>query len=76
MEEVLKRLKVKGAYYHYDEDADVLYVHFGDRTAIEGVEIAEGVIVDLDENEKVAGLTITHFKTRLSENKKLTSLNI
>jgi uncharacterized protein YuzE len=70
LEEALRRLKVSGAYIHYDEEGDVLYVHFGDREALEGVEIGEGLIVDLDKDGEPAGLTITSFKTRLSLSKR------
>lgn len=64
MEEALKRLKVAGAYAHYDEQSDVLYVHLGEREALEAVEIAEGVLVDLDGESQPAGLTITSFRRR------------
>lgn len=63
-------MRISGAYIHYDEEGDVLYVHFGDREAVEGVEIAEGIIVDLDRDGEPAGLTITSFKARLSETKQ------
>ncbi|PUA33020.1 MAG: hypothetical protein B9J98_02790 [Candidatus Terraquivivens tikiterensis] len=63
-------MRISGAYIHYDEEGDMLYVHFEDREAVEGVEIAEGIIVDLDRDGEPAGLTITSFKTRLSEAKQ------
>lgn len=67
MEEALRKLKISGAYIHYDEEVDTLYIHFGEREAVEGIEVEEGVIVDLDENKEPAGITITSFKRRLSE---------
>lgn len=67
MEEALRKLRISGAYVHYDEEADTLYIHFGDREAVEGVEIEEGVIIDLDRKGEPAGITITSFKERLRE---------
>ena len=67
MEEALRKLRIAGAYVHYDEEGDVLYIHFGDREAVEGIEIENGVIVDLDKDEEPAGITITSFKKRLSK---------
>lgn len=70
MEEALRKLRISGAYVHYDEEGDVLYIHFGDREAVEGIEIGEGIIVDLDKDGEPAGITITSFKTRLSETRR------
>ena len=67
MNELLRRLRIIGAYIHYDEEADTLYIHFGEREAVEGIEIEEGIIVDLDKSKEPAGITITSFKRRLSE---------
>lgn len=67
MEEALRKLRISGAYVHYDEEADTLYIHFRDQEAVEGVEIEEGVIVNLDKSGEPAGITITSFKERLEE---------
>jgi len=48
----------------YDEEADVLYISFGKpREAKDSVEIEEGVIYRIADNE-VVGITITDFKAR------------
>jgi len=49
----------------YDEEADVLYISFGEpREAKDSVEVEDGVIYRLADNE-VVGITITDFKTRI-----------
>jgi len=48
----------------YDEEADALYISFGEpREAKDSVEVEDGVIYRLADNE-VVGITITDFKTR------------
>ncbi|KPV64842.1 MAG: hypothetical protein AOA65_0756 [Candidatus Bathyarchaeota archaeon BA1] len=48
----------------YDEEADVLYISFGEpREAEDSVEVEDGVIYRITNNE-VVGITITDFKTR------------
>jgi len=48
----------------YDEEADVLYISFGEpREAKDSVEVEDGVIYRLADNE-VIGITITDFKAR------------
>ena len=65
MEEEVRKLRIMGAYAHYDDEADTLYVHIGDREAREAVEIEEGVIIDLDKDGEIAGITITGIKQRI-----------
>ena len=48
----------------YDEEADVLYISFGElREAKDSVEIEDGVIYRIADNE-VVGITITDFRAR------------
>jgi len=48
----------------YDEEADVLYVSFGEpREAKDSVEVEDGVVYRIADNE-VVGITITDFKAR------------
>jgi len=48
----------------YDEEADVLYISFGEpREAKDSVEVEDGVIYRITNNE-VVGITITDFKSR------------
>lgn len=48
----------------YDEEADVLYMSFGEpREAKDSVEVEDGVIYRIADNE-VVGITIIDFKAR------------
>jgi len=48
----------------YDEEADVLYISFGEpREAEDTVEVEDGIIYRISNNE-VVGITITDFKAR------------
>ncbi|MBS7611271.1 DUF2283 domain-containing protein [Candidatus Bathyarchaeota archaeon] len=48
----------------YDEEADVLYISFGEpRKAQDSVEVEDGIIYRIADNE-IVGITITHFKAR------------
>jgi len=48
----------------YDEEADVLYVSFGEpREAKDSVEVEDGVVYRIADNE-VVGITIIDFKAR------------
>jgi len=48
----------------YDEEADVLYISFGEpRESKDSVEVEDGVIYRLADNE-VVGITIIDFKSR------------
>jgi len=50
--------------FDYDEEADVLYISFGKpRAAKDSIEVEEGVIYRLADNE-VVGITILDFKAR------------
>jgi uncharacterized protein YuzE len=49
---------------NYDEEADVLYISFGEpREAKDSVEVEDGVVYSIAGNE-VVGITITDFKSR------------
>ena len=51
----------------YDEEADVLYMSFGEpREAEDSVEVEDGVIYRIADNE-VVGITIIDFKARTSK---------
>jgi len=47
---------------HYDDEADVLYMHFGNIAPVDAAELGEGIILDLDEKDRVVGLTIIGLK--------------
>ncbi len=61
----LRKLQVRGAFSHYDEEADVLYVHLADGDALDSVEVSEDVFVDLDLSRKPLGLTLMNFQKKL-----------
>jgi uncharacterized protein YuzE len=50
----------------YDEEADVLYLSFGEPRMAEGLDIGGGIIVRYDEaTREVAGLTILGLRARI-----------
>ncbi len=54
-------------YSHYDDGADVLYIHFVSPFNPTDSEMLDNdVLIDYDENDKVIGLTVLDFQTRLS----------
>ena len=63
--EELKKLQVRGAFSHYDEEADVLYVHLADGDAADSVEVSDEVFVDLDLSGRPLGLTLMNFCKKL-----------
>ncbi len=57
-------ISLKKIDFDYDEEADVLYISFGNpREAKDSVEVEDGVIYRITDNE-VVGITITDFKAR------------
>ena len=51
--------------WHYDEEADVLYLSIGEPVKALGVDVGEGVIVRYrEETAEVVGLTILGFRER------------
>jgi len=53
---------------HYDAEADVLYISFGEFKSAEGLDIGDGTILRIDpETEEVVGLTILDFSKRIEE---------
>jgi uncharacterized protein YuzE len=58
--------KLTAITWDYDEDADVLYLSFGEPQPAMGVDIGDGVIVRYDETrQEVVGLTVLSLRTRL-----------
>lgn len=57
-------ISLKKIDFDYDEEADALYISFGNpREAEDSVEVEDGVIYRIANNE-VVGITITDFKAR------------
>jgi uncharacterized protein YuzE len=52
--------------WHYDREADVLYLSLGEPRPALGVDIGDGIIVRYDEDEKsLVGLTLVGVRHRL-----------
>jgi len=50
---------------HYDSEADVLYISFGEPGPAECLDIGDGTVLRIDpETEEVVGLTIPDFSKR------------
>jgi len=61
-----------GAHNHihldYDEDADVLYITFGDPVACNSTEDVAGVVIrHSQEADRLNGITLIDFKKRISK---------
>jgi len=53
---------------HYDPEADVLYISFGEPRPAEGLDIGDGTILRVDlETDEIVGLTILDFSKRTEE---------
>lgn len=52
--------------WDYDEEADVLYLSFGEPQPAPGIDIGEGIILRYDEARKeLIGLTLIGLRARL-----------
>lgn len=56
----------------YHADTDSLYIHLVERPGVEAREIAPGVVVDFDVDEKPVGIDIDHAQNILD----LTTLEV
>ena len=59
----------------YDRETDSLYVLFVDRPGADAVEVAPGVVADLDETGEIVGLDIDHA-SRFVDDETLTRRTI
>ena len=55
----------------YDEEADVIYLHFGKGKIIERDEIKNGLIVDYDEDGNPIAIEILNAKEVLANNPEI-----
>ena len=68
METVTILEKPQALNWHYDEDADVLYLSIGEPQPAVGVDIGEGAVLRYDEKQnKVVGLTLIGLRARLMQ---------
>ncbi|KJU83268.1 hypothetical protein MBAV_004539 [Candidatus Magnetobacterium bavaricum] len=54
---------MKMSYY---KDTDSLYIDLSEKTSVQSLEIAPGVVVDFDENNHVVGIDIDHASRNLT----------
>ena len=46
--------------FHYYAKTDSLYIDLSQKTSIDSLEVAKGVVLDFDENGKLVGIDIDH----------------
>lgn len=62
--------KDQSVHWDYDEEADVLYVSFGEPRPAIGIDAGDGVIVRYDETVgRVVGLTVVGLRARIAREK-------
>lgn len=62
-------MSLKSVDLDYDEEADILYLSFGEpREASDSMEVEDGVVYRISGDE-VVGITITNFKMRAMKSK-------
>lgn len=44
----------------YYKDTDSLYIDLSEKTSVESLEVAPGIVVDFDETNNIVGLDIDH----------------
>ena len=44
--------------FEYYSDTDILYIKLSDRTSVESEEVAPGVVLDFDEDNRIIGVEI------------------
>lgn len=52
----------------YYEDTDSLYIDLSEKTSVESLEVAPGIVVDFDENNNIAGIDIDNASKTLNLN--------
>jgi uncharacterized protein YuzE len=57
---------------HYYSETDSLYIDLSSKPSAESQEVADGIVVDLDESGSVVGIDIQHASEKLD----LTTLEI
>ena len=45
---------------HYYPETDSLYIDLSERVSVDSVEVADGLVIDLDADGKVVGIDIDH----------------
>lgn len=51
----------------YDAEADALYVRFSDGRIDGSQEVAPGIVLDFDENDRLVGLEVLNASVKMAE---------
>lgn len=54
--------------FHYDKEADGLYIRFDESPYAESDEVRDGVILDFNKNGKLIGIEVLDASQKLSRN--------
>ncbi|MFA0782379.1 DUF2283 domain-containing protein [Fervidibacter sacchari] len=54
---------------HYDRETDMLVIVFRDKPSVESEEIAQGVVLDFDDEGNIVGMEIEDASKRVDLNK-------
>lgn len=60
---------------NYYEETDSLYIDLSDKSSVDSREVAEGIVLDFDENGQVVGIDIDHA-SRIVDLKSLEAVSI
>lgn len=59
----------------YDQQTDSLYIHLADRASVDSDEVADGVVLDFDENGALVGIDVQHASQK-ADIQNLASLHL
>ncbi|MBM2817089.1 MAG: hypothetical protein HW421_3851 [Ignavibacteria bacterium] len=52
--------------FKYFQETNSMFIKFNDKQSVDSIEISDGVIADLDENENVVGIEFYSVKDRIN----------
>lgn len=56
----------------YYNDTDSLYIDLSSKTSVDSYEVSPGVVIDMDENNKIVGIDIDNASNVIDLNKLVT----
>jgi uncharacterized protein YuzE len=59
-----------------DQEADAVYVSLTDRTIKDSAEVADGIVVDYDDEGRIVGVEILDASRRTGDTTALTQFNL
>ena len=59
-----------------DQDADAIYINLTDRAIKDSAEVADGIVVDYDDQGRVVGVEILDASKRTEDPNVLTQFNL